>query len=99
MRHPINPKWDRFESLNPGSVSEQLAKVACGEADAFVNLGGPKGYELIAGYPLIKRAAGFTLDLRTERELGESKVIFEERIPIIAAKDEKLARDIYEQIR
>ena len=50
MKNPKNPEWTRFESLNLGSVAQMLVKVATGEADAFVNLGGPTSYEMAAGY-------------------------------------------------
>jgi fructose-1,6-bisphosphatase/inositol monophosphatase family enzyme len=98
LRDPKNPTYETFESFNLGSVTEMMAKVACGEADAFVNMGGLQFCEAPVGYILVKSAGGYVLHAKTGEELGTK--IFEpgKRVPIIAAKDENLARKLFEQI-
>ena len=104
-----NPKFDRFEFLNPGSVAWQAAKVACGEADSFIEADtktnpeekkkvGPKGYELTAMYLLVKNAGGYTIDFETGNELGSKIIEYDKRIPVIMAKDKEMAEWIYSEI-
>lgn len=93
LRHPKNPEWNRFECLNVGSVCEQGAKVACGEIDLFYNVVGYKGLELAAVYKIVTKAGGYCLDLNTKEELGETDFKFEERNPVILAKNEEFARN------
>ena len=99
LRNPVNPEWDAFEFLNPGSVAVQGAKVACGEADCMINIVGPKGFELTAMYLLVKQAGGYSIDYNTGEELGSTRVEFNARQPVIMAKDEVTARDVYEKIK
>lgn len=98
MQHPVNPDWPNFECLNLGSVAEMLAKVACGELDAVVNLGGPSTYEMVAGFPLIRRAGGCVISARDGTDLGTHPIEIKNRVPMIAAKDEDLAQKIYSQV-
>lgn len=99
LKHPINPKWDRFESLNLGSAAEMMCKVACGEADAFINLTGLSTYEVLATLPIVKMTGGWCLSSLTGKDLGLEKINFESKIPIIAAKDKKLAQKLYQQVK
>ncbi len=98
FKNPKNDKWDAFEFLNTGSVALQSAKVACGEADTFINVIGPKGYELTAMYLIVKNAGGHVLDLRSGKELGQTLIEPNLRIPVVMSKDETLSRQIYEKI-
>ena len=99
LKHPKNPKYDRFEFLNAGGVAWQAAKVACGEADSFINLVGPKGFELTAMHLLVKNAGGYTIHYPTGEELGPQEIKYNDRIPVIMAKDKELAEWIYSEIR
>jgi fructose-1,6-bisphosphatase/inositol monophosphatase family enzyme len=99
LRNPKDSKLNRFECLNTGSVGWQAVKVACGEADAFFNLVRPKGdYELPAMYLIIKQAGGFVIHAKTGEELGSMKVCTD-RIPVIMAKDQEFAEQLYHQLR
>lgn len=96
LKNPKNPEWVRFECLNPGSASTCLAKVACGEADACFTMGGYTHDEITSAYYLIKNAGGFVLDPLTGEDIGNSIIDFtKNRVPIICAKDEKFAKELY----
>ncbi len=100
LTHPKNPEWDRFECLNAGSVAIQIAQVACGDLDGFYNLVGPTVHEIVPRWLLTKNAGGFVLDPISGKEIKETDSIkVEGRIPVIFAKDENLAQQIYEQTR
>lgn len=94
LRNPKNPEWDRFENLNPGSVAWQACKVACGEADVFFNGIGPKGYELTAMNIIVKKAGGINLHLPTETNIDNLNFEFNERVPLVMAKDETTAKSV-----
>jgi len=98
LEHPINPLWDKFESLNTGSAAEMMAKVACGEADAFVNLGGLSVYEMTAGYLIMKQAGVSVISAENGLGLGGQN-INGGRTPIIAAKNAEMAQKIYSQVK
>ncbi len=89
-------RW--FDSLNPGSAAEHMAKVACGEADAAVTIGGLSDCEALPGYILVKSAGGYVLSVKTGRELGPETFEPGKKVPVIAAKDEEFARELYEEI-
>ncbi len=87
---------DRREFLNPGSVVMQAVLVADSQADAFINLVGPKGdFELTAMYRILKEAGGHSMHFISGKELG-SAVITDKRVPVIMARNEGIARQLYD---
>jgi len=99
IKNPENTILDRVECQNAGSIVSQLVRVATSEADAYIGVGGPTSWEAAPGYLLIKQAGGSVISLNTGKDLGEETFSSDERVPLIAARNEELAMQLYNQIK
>ena len=86
------------EEYITGSFAWQAVMVASEKADAFVITAGVLGTELPAMYLIVKQAYGFTLNVETGEGLGATEIDPDVRVPIIMARDEKLARELYSKL-